>query len=167
MVDDGTFREDLYYRLAVIPLILPPLRERPEDIPELVALFFRKFNDQMKRPELKLHSSLMPYFAGYRWPGNVRELENIIERLVVLARGDEVTVEDLPDFLRRERPALEAIQLDLPPEGISLESVERELVYRALQEANWNQTKAAEYLDISRKQLIYRMEKFGFRRDEE
>jgi len=77
-----------------------------------------------------------------------------------------VTVEDLPDFLRKEKPPLEALQLDLPPEGISLESVERELVYRALQKANWNQTKAAEYLDISRKQLIYRMEKFNFRREE-
>ena len=166
MVDDGTFREDLYYRLAVIPLTLPPLRERPEDIPELVALFFRKFKDQMNRPDLRLHSSLMPYFAGYRWPGNVRELENVLERLVVLARGDEITVEDLPDFLRRDRPALEAIELDLPPGGISLEGVERELVYRALQKAHWNQTKAAEYLDISRKQLIYRMEKFNFRRED-
>ena len=166
MVEDGTFREDLYYRLAVIPLTLPPLRERPEDIPELVALFFRKFKDQMNRPDLSLHWSLIPYFAGYRWPGNVRELENILERLVVLARGDEITVEDLPDFLRRERPALEAIELDLPPGGISLEGVERELVYRALQKAHWNQTKAAEYLDISRKQLIYRMEKFNFRRED-
>ena len=166
MVEDGTFREDLYYRLAVIPLTLPPLRERPDDIPELVALFFRKFKEQMNRPTLKLDASLMPYFAGYRWPGNVRELENVLERLVVLARGEEITVEDLPEFLRREKPALEAIELDFPPRGISLEGVERELVYRALQKANWNQTKAAEYLDISRKQLIYRMEKFNFRRDE-
>lgn len=166
MVEDGSFREDLYYRLAVIPLTLPPLRERPDDVPELVALFFQKLKERMNRPALKLHSSLLPYFSGYRWPGNVRELENVMERLVVLARGEEITVEDLPDFLRREKPALEAIQLDLPPEGISLEGVERELVFRALQKANWNQTKAAEYLDISRKQLIYRMEKFNFRRED-
>ncbi len=166
MVEDATFREDLYYRLAVIPLTLPPLRERPDDIPELVALFFRKFKEQMNRPTLKLDASLMPYFAGYRWPGNVRELENVLERLVVLARGEEITVEDLPDFLRREKPPLEAIELELPLGGISLEGVERELVYRALQKASWNQTKAAEYLDISRKQLIYRMEKFNFRRED-
>jgi two-component system NtrC family response regulator len=121
----------------------------------------------MNRTELALPSALLPYFAGYRWPGNVRELENIVERLVVLARGNEITVEDLPEFLRRDKPALEALQLDIPPEGISLESVERELVFRALTKANWNQTKAAEYLDISRKQLIYRMEKFGFRRSED
>lgn len=165
MVEDGGFREDLYYRLAVIPLVLPPLRERTDDIAELVALFFRNFKERMNRPDLTLPPTLLPYFAGYRWPGNVRELENVVERLVVLARGDEITVEDLPEYLRRERQPLEAIELSLPPEGISLESVERELVYRALQKANWNQTKAAEYLDISRKQLIYRMEKFGFRHD--
>jgi DNA-binding NtrC family response regulator len=97
----------------------------------------------------------------------VRELENVVERLVVLAPGSEVSVEDLPEFLRRERPPLEAIHLELPPEGISLEAVERELVVRALQKCNWNQTKAAEYLDISRKVLIYRMEKFALKREDE
>jgi len=167
MVEDGTFREDLYYRLAVIPLTLPPLRERPDDIPELVAIFFRKFKERLNRPNLKLPPSLLPHFATHRWPGNVRELENVVERLVVLAPGDEITVEDLPDFLHRERPTLEAIHLELPPEGISMEAVERELVVRALQKFNWNQTKAAEYLDISRKVLIYRMEKFALKRDGE
>lgn len=167
MVEDRTFREDLYYRLAVIPLTLPPLRERPDDIPELVAIFFRKFKERLNRPNLKLPPSLLPHFATHRWPGNVRELENVVERLVVLAPGDEITVEDLPDFLHRERPTLEAIHLELPPEGISMEAVERELVVRALQKFNWNQTKAAEYLDISRKVLIYRMEKFALKRDGE
>lgn len=165
MVEDGTFREDLYYRLAVIPLTLPPLRERPQDIPELVAIFFKKFTERLNRRSLRLPPSLLPYFSTHRWPGNVRELENVVERLVVLAPGDEVTVEDLPDFLRRERPPLEAIQLELPPEGISMEAVERELVVRALQKCNWNQTKAAEYLDISRKMLIYRMEKFELKKE--
>lgn len=167
MVEDGTFREDLYYRLAVIPLILPPLRERPDDIPELVAIFFKKFKERQNRLDLKVPPSLLPYFSIHRWPGNVRELENVVERLVVLAPGSEVGIEDLPDFLRRERPPLEAIQLELPPDGISLEAVERELVVRALQKCNWNQTKAAEYLDISRKMLIYRMEKFALKREGE
>lgn len=167
MVEDGTFREDLYYRLAVIPLTLPPLRERPDDIPELVAIFFRKFKERLNRPNLKLPPALLPHFSTHRWPGNVRELENVVERLVVLAPGDEITVEDLPDFLHRERPTLEAIHLELPPEGISMEAVERELVVRALQRFNWNQTKAAEYLDISRKVLIYRMEKFALKRNGE
>jgi two-component system NtrC family response regulator len=93
----------------------------------------------------------------------VRELENVIERLVVLAPGDEVTVEDLPEQLRRAPEPLEAIRLELPPQGISLEAVERELIERALRMFNGNQTKAAQYLDISRKTLIYRMEKFGLR----
>ncbi len=165
MVEDGTFREDLYYRLAVIPLELPPLRERTGDIPELVTLFFRKFQERMNRFDLKLPPALLPYFTTHRWPGNVRELENVIERLVVLAPGEEITVNDLPEFLRQEKPALDAIQLELPPEGISLEAVEKELILRALRKFNWNQTKAAEYLDISRKVLIYRMEKFDLRKD--
>ncbi len=166
MVEDGTFREDLYYRLNVIPLTLPPLRERPDDIAELVAIFFAKFKERLNRPGLKLPPSLLPYFSTYRWPGNVRELENVVERFVVLSPGDEVTVTDLPDFLVRERPAMEAIRLELPPQGISIEAVERELVLRALQRFNWNQTKAAECLDISRKMLIYRMEKFNLRKDD-
>ena len=166
MVEDGTFREDLYYRLNVIPLTLPPLRERPDDIPELVAIFFEKFKERLNRPGLRLPPALLPYFSAYRWPGNVRELENVVERLLVLAPGDEVTVADLPDFPVRERPAMEAIQLELPPQGISIEAVERELVLRALQRFAWNQTKAAEFLDISRKMLIYRMEKFNLRKED-
>ncbi|MCC6590222.1 MAG: sigma-54-dependent Fis family transcriptional regulator [Bryobacterales bacterium] len=165
MVEDGSFREDLYYRLAVIPLVLPPLRERADDIPELATIFFKKFQERENRPDLRLPAGLLRYFPIHRWPGNVRELENVIERLVVLAPGNEITVDDLPEFLRRERPPLEAIQLELPPEGISLEAVERELVVRALEKCNWNQTKSAEYLDISRKVLIYRMEKFGLKRE--
>ena len=165
MVEDGTFREDLYYRLAVIPLELPPLRERQEDIPELVEMFFERSKVKQGRPELTMSPALLPYFTAHRWPGNVRELENLLERIVVLARGDEVRLEDLPDHLRRERPALDMINLELPPHGISLEGVEKELILRALQKCNWNQTKAAQYLDISRKVLIYRMEKFGLRKD--
>jgi DNA-binding NtrC family response regulator len=163
MVEDGTFREDLYYRLAVIPLELPPLRERSEDIPELVAIFFRKFREKLGRPAQKLPLSLLPYFQTHRWPGNVRELENVIERLVVLAPADEIALSDLPENLRREKPALESIQLELPPQGISLEAVEKELIVRALEKFGGNQTRAAEYLDLSRKTLIYRMEKFGLR----
>lgn len=165
MIEDGAFREDLYYRLAVIPLELPPLRERADDIPELVQHFFVKAKDQQGRPDLVLPPRLLQYFGGYTWPGNVRELENIIERIVVLARGDEITLNDLPDFLRRERPAVEALHLDLPPHGISLEAVEKELIVRALEKCRGNQTHAAQYLDISRKTLIYRMEKFGLRKE--
>jgi two-component system NtrC family response regulator len=161
MIEDGAFREDLYYRLSVIPLELPPLRERADDIPELVQHFFVRAKDKLGRAGLALPQQLLRYFSGYRWPGNVRELENVMERTIVLARGSEITLDDLPPNMRKEKPPLDALQLDLPETGISLEGVERELILRALQKFDWNQSQAARYLDISRKTLIYRMEKFG------
>jgi two-component system NtrC family response regulator len=163
MVEDGSFREDLYYRLNVVPIELPPLRERACDIPELVQHFFARTRIKHGRQSLNLPAKLLPYFSAYRWPGNIRELENLIERLVVLAAGDEILLEDLPEALRKQRPALETLQVELPAHGISLESVEKELILQALKKYNWNQTQAARYLDLSRKTLIYRMEKFGLR----
>jgi two-component system NtrC family response regulator len=166
MIEDGTFREDLYYRLAVVPLELPPLRERREDIPELVQHLFWKVKERYKLPSLRMSPSLKFYFSGYRWPGNVRELENVIERLVVLASGEEITEMDLPDEIRHAgTPSKDSFQLDLPESGISLEGVEKELLLRALEKFNWNQTQAAQFLDISRRTLIYRMEKHGLRRE--
>ncbi len=163
MIEDGTFREDLYYRLAVVPLELPPLRDRPDDIPELVQHLFLKARQKHGLPQLRLPAALIPYFSGYRWPGNVRELENIVERLVVLAVGDEIGFADLPAFLQHQKAQLDAIQVELPPHGISLEGIEKELILKALEKFEWNQTQAAKYLDISRRTLIYRMEKYGLR----
>jgi two-component system NtrC family response regulator len=167
MIEDGTFREDLYYRLAVIPLALPPLRERAEDIADLVQYFFARSQQKNGRPDLVMPPVLLPYFVGYRWPGNVRELENVVERVVVLTRGDAVTLHDLPDFLREERAGVDALEIGLPPQGISLEAIEKELIIKALEKCDWNQTHAAHYLDISRKTLIYRMERHGIRRPQE
>jgi two-component system NtrC family response regulator len=167
MIDDEVFREDLYYRLAVIPLTMPPLRERQEDIPELVQYFFSKSKDRSQRPELTMPDSLVPYFLRYRWPGNIREIENVIERIVVLARGNEVTLRDLPEYLRRERSSLDALEVDLPQQGISLEAVEKELILKALNKCQWNQTRAARYLDISRKTLLYRIERHGIQKPQE
>jgi DNA-binding NtrC family response regulator len=164
MIEDGTFREDLYYRLAVIPLELPPLRDRADDIPELVQHFFLKVREKQGRPDLVLPPTLLPRFQDYRWPGNIRELENVIERVVVLARGNEITLRDLPDFLQRDRPVIDTLQLELPAQGISLEGIEKELLIRALEKFNGNQTHAAKYLDISRKALRYRMEKHGIQK---
>ncbi len=166
MIDDGGFREDLYYRLSVIPLELPPLRERLDDIPELVQHFFSKMKQKHGRNDLTLPISLMPYFSNYRWPGNIRELENIIERLVVLTPGNEITVAYLPPFLRREYPSVDMLNIELPPRGISLEAIEKELILRALEKFHWNQTHAAKYLDISRKALMYRMEKHGIQKSD-
>jgi DNA-binding NtrC family response regulator len=164
MIEDGTFREDLYYRLAVIALVIPPLRERADDIPDLVQHFFRKSQEKNNRPELALPPALLSYFVRYRWPGNIRELENVLERIVVLARGTSITIEDLPQFLRQERAGIDALEIDLPSQGISLEAIEKELILRALQKCDWNQTRAARYLDLSRKTLIYRIEKHGIKK---
>lgn len=165
MVEEGAFREDLYYRLAVIPLEIPPLRERPEDIPDLVDHFFEQSCRKHGRTGLVLPRALISCFTGYRWPGNVRELENVIERLVVLARGREILAEDLPAELKRARPAAQTDRIELSPQGISLEAIEKELILWALKKADWNQTQAAALLDLSRKTLIYRMEKHGIRRE--
>lgn len=164
MIEDGAFREDLYYRLAVVPLLLPPLRERKEDIPELVQFLFLKLKERYGMPDLILPPNLRAQLAGYRWPGNIRELENVLERLVVLSSG-QITEADLPDEIRCHTAAKESFHLELPESGISLESVERELLMRALQKFNWNQTQAAQFLDISRRTLIYRMDKHNLRRD--
>ncbi len=167
MIDDGVFREDLYYRLAVIPLVMPPLRERAEDIASLVQHFFLKSKGKNQRPDLTLPPVLIPYFTRYRWPGNIRELENVLERIVVLTRGTDVRLQDLPEFLRRERSGLDALEIDLPREGINLEAVEKELILKALNKCNWNQTRAARYLDISRKTLLYRLEKHRIQKPQE
>ena len=165
LIEDGLFREDLYYRLAVVPLELPPLRERADDIPELVQHMFLSAKRKHDLPNLKLPPRLLPYFSAYSWPGNVRELENVVERLTVLAVGDEISAEDLPEFLRRVKPERDAVHFELPPEGLSLEAVEKDLIVKALRKFDWNQTKAAAYLDISRRTLIYRMEKHGIRKE--
>jgi two-component system NtrC family response regulator len=165
LIEDGAFREDLFYRLAVVPLEVPPLRERPDDIPELVEALFLRARQKHSLPNLTLQPHLLPYFAAYGWPGNVRELENVIERLTVLASGDEITLHDLPEFLRKEKPPGDSLHWELPPTGISLEGVEKDLILRALKKFDWNQTKAAAFLDISRRTLIYRMEKYGFHKE--
>ena len=161
MIEDGTFREDLYYRLAVVPLHLPPLRERKEDIPELVEHLFQKAKERHAITEPQLAPSVMPYLVAYRWPGNVRELENVVERLLVLSAHKSIGETELPEEIRRTPPNASSLRIDLPDEGISLEGVERELIVRALERFNGNQTHAAKYLDISRRTLIYRIEKYG------
>lgn len=160
MVEDGTFREDLYYRLAVVPLHLPPLRERKEDIPDLVESLFRKAKERHGLPNVRLAPQVLHHLMAYRWPGNVRELENVLERLLVLAPGEVITEFDLPEEIRRVAAQPQSYWLELPDAGLSLEGVEKELILRALERFNGNQTQAAKYLDISRRTLIYRMEKY-------
>ena len=164
-VAEGLFREDLYYRLSVIPIELPPLRDRKEDIPALVEEFFERAKHKHGKPTMVLPESLMQYFTGYRWPGNIRELENVVERIVVLGRGDELTAALLPEALRVGRNVIELPSSPVEAEGLSLEAAERQLIIQALRRFNWNQTQAARYLDISRKSLVYRIAKYGIEKE--
>lgn len=162
MVEDGTFREDLYYRLTVVSLRIPPLRERREDLPELIDVLFKRAKERHGLPQARLSGPLLRRLIGYAWPGNVRQLENVIERLLVLSSGDVLTEENLPDDLQAAPvSSTSPLQFPLPDGGISLESVERELILQALARFGGNQTHAARYLDISRRTLIYRIEKHG------
>ena len=163
MIEDKSFREDLYYRLAVVTIELPPLRERREDIPLLIEHFLERARVRHKRPGLRASREVFAALAAYPFPGNVRELENAIERMVVLSKSDLLTVEDLPEAMRGDLPSQNAgnVLLNLPPEGLSLEEVEREIIRQALLMHNGNQTRAARYLNITRSALIYRMQKYN------
>ena len=161
MVKDGTFREDLYFRLAVVPVDLPPLRERREDIPLLAEHFLRRACERHGCGDLKVEREVFAALSAYSWPGNVRELENTIERMVVLSRGESLSVEDLPENIRRPPDHAANVLLHLPPEGLSIDGVEREIIRQALEMHGGNQTRAARYLDITRSALIYRMQKYG------
>jgi len=166
LVKQGQFREDLYYRLAVVPLTLPPLRERKDDIPELVQHFFEAGRRRHGRDNLKLPPSLLPHFQHYDWPGNVRELENAVARIVVLCRGDQVTLADLPSFLHSAPHRLEPEKMVLPEEGLSLDDLERGVILAALRKFRGNQSKAARYLSITRKVLLNRITRHGIKKAE-
>ena len=160
---DSLFREDLYYRLAVIPIHLPSLRERSEDVPLLLRYFCGKHGSGM----VTFDSEAMSALCGYRWPGNVRELENLVERLMIMRTGDTISLADLPDKILNGVGDQDSLNqhgsvgvVTLPDEGYSLEQLEREVVFEALERNLWNQTAAAKFLRIPRHTLIYRMEKY-------
>ena len=159
-VREGVFREDLYYRLSVVVLQLPPLRERREDIALLAGHFLKRF---AKGEAVTIDSAALDALTLYGWPGNVRELENTMERAMVLRRGGTITPDDLPEKVRRGGGSASDIILNLPESGISLEELEKTLIVKALEKHKGNQTRAAEYLGITRPTLIYRMEKHGLK----
>lgn len=161
MTSQGTFREDLYYRLAVVTLKIPPLRDRREDIPRLAEHFFRLFCARHQRPQMSLDPRVTIHLAtGYSWPGNVRELAHAVERLVLLAAGETVTVSDLEEHV----PAGPPEAVPLPPTGIGLHEMERALLLRAIEQAAGNRSKAARSLGITRKTLVWRLHKYGVTR---
>jgi DNA-binding NtrC family response regulator len=153
----GRFREDLYYRLAVIPIHLPPLRERRDDIPLLVRHFAAKHGCA----GVTFSAEIIDSLSNFNWPGNVRELENTVERLLIMRSSDSISLQDLPEKVRGERKGGEQRVINLPDDGYSLEQLEREIVVEALERNSWNQTSAARFLRIPRHVLIYRMEKYG------
>jgi len=159
LIADGTFREDLYYRLNVVPITIPPLRKRPEDIPSLVAYFLRRNGAEGRT----LTPAAMQALMDYQWPGNVRELENTIERVVILSHGDEIGVDDLPAEVRSGAVVCDAGTrcFVLPESGVDLEEVELDFVKQALERAGGSVPKAAKMLGLTTKTLEARMNRYG------
>lgn len=159
LIADGTFREDLFYRLNVVPLTIPPLRKRPADIPALVAHFMDKFGAGTRT----ISSQAMEAMVAYQWPGNVRELENTIERITILSHGDVIEADDLPAEVRAGVGIVDAGSrcFVLPEAGIDLEETELDLIRQALERAGGSTPKAAKLLGLTTRTLEARMERFG------
>jgi two-component system, NtrC family, response regulator AtoC len=182
LIADGKFREDLYYRLAVVPVSLPPLRDRKEDIPLLVQHFIEKYDKRLGKKVERMEDEALHVLLGYSWPGNIRELENLMERSVLFADGGVILASSLPDSLRERAPgtpvpiaALGPLGAIAAPSGASMKEIvrqaqaelERDLIGRALEETGGNVTRAAKRLQISRKSLQIKMKELGLRGTEE
>jgi len=172
----GRFREDLYYRLNVVPIFLPPLRERREDIPLLVEHFREKYNARLRKNVEKIEDDAIACLMAYPWPGNIRELENVLERTILFAEGPRISLKELPPSLRKAAgeappPAQEAAQSG-PPGSLKeivkeqVQAIERDLIVRGLEVTGGNVTRTAKLLKISRKSLQMKMKEFGLRGDE-
>ena len=166
-VSEGVLREDLFYRLNVIPIHLPPLRERREDIALLVAHFLQKFGRQLNKDVRGVTPEALAILERYQWPGNIRELENVLERAIVLGGGEVLGADALPESVRRERP-MKALEVELPEDGMDLEAtldaLERRYLQRALDRSGGVQTKAAELLRMTFRQFRYKLQKHNMAR---
>jgi DNA-binding NtrC family response regulator len=164
-VSEGRFRADLFFRLNVIRIVVPSLRDHLEDVPTLVAHFIARFNQEMKRQVRGVSAPAMESLKGYHWPGNVRELRNLIERAFILHAGtDEIRPEHLTPELRKAAPGPKRAEKLVPPvseDGLVLDDVERKLIAEAMERASGNQSKAARLLGVSRDTLRYRLKKHG------
>ncbi|HBE45225.1 MAG TPA: RNA polymerase subunit sigma-54, partial [Deltaproteobacteria bacterium] len=154
---EGRFREDLYYRLNVVSIVIPPLRERKEDIPPLMEFFLKRFNDKYKRNVKGFTKEARDMLLKHDYPGNVRELENIIERAIVLSREEYITKADIPTFSDSEKnlPSMEGGMDNV------VEAIEKRMIIEALTNNGWIQTKAASQLGISERMLRYKMKKYN------
>jgi len=164
-VNEGNFREDLFWRLNVIQIHLPPLRERKTDIPKLAEHFLEKYNEEQGKKVTGISPGAMALLQEYDFPGNVRELENIVERAIALEKGNVITPQSLPSRFRDEKEHVEQTVTELPPEGLdlekTLEEIERKLLEQAIEASGGVKVKAAELLRLSFRSFRYRLEKFG------
>jgi transcriptional regulator with PAS, ATPase and Fis domain len=165
-VKEGAFRQDLYFRLNVIQILIPALRERTEDIVPLTKFFVERYNRKFKRNIEGMNEAAARLLMSHDWPGNVRELRNAIERAMILEESSLITPASLPIAISRPEagmPLAIPASTDLPTDGLSLEDNERNLLARALEKTNGNQTQAARLLRITRDTLRYKMKKFNLR----
>ncbi len=168
-VKAGKFREDLYYRLTVIPIVVPPLRDRLSDIKVLVDHFIKRFNESKGRDIEGVDDKAMDSLLRYPWPGNVRELENMIERMVILAPGKRIRGEDLPEHIKERgekgEPEVPAERSDIPENGFVLQEAvaqyENNLIIRALEQTGWVKNRAAKLLNVNRTTLLEKMKRAG------
>ncbi|MGH8068021.1 MAG: sigma-54-dependent Fis family transcriptional regulator [Candidatus Entotheonellia bacterium] len=162
LIAEGTFRRDLYYRLNVYPIALPPLREKPEDLSPLAMHFLKRYSQEFHKEVMGMSKEAMGLLERYTWPGNVRELENVIERAVILCQGTMVTAQELPSLREHLRtPVLSGDVFRLPHSGIVLAELEKELIRQALEQTHQNKSHAAKLLGLSRTQLRTRMRHYG------
>jgi len=165
MMKAGQFREDLFYRLNVIPIVLPPLRERASDIPALIWRFLEKANGAHGTGVSSVSPEAMDLLVRSPWPGNVRQLESVVERAVLLCEGAAVRPEDLPVEIRlRTAPSARPYGFEIPPDGIDIEELERQLIVQAMEKSGWVIAKAARLLGLTYRTLQYRLEKFGIKK---
>ena len=164
-IEEKTFRNDLYYRLQVIPIYLPPLRERKDDVLMMANHFIEIFNKEFNKNVKGVSGMAEKMLLDYHWPGNIRELKNVIERAIILGNEDTLLLEHLPLEIVAKSSAAHGSPLTtfkLPPEGVDIEEVEKELIRQALETSDWNQSKAAKKLALGIDAFRYRMKKFGF-----
>ncbi len=161
-VRENRFREDLYYRLNVFKINIPPLRDRKEDIPELAGFFISKFSKEMNRPVKFISPEALRILKSYSWPGNIRELQNVIERAVVLCKDDTITPREFPENIYKEAEFKDQIELKAGENlDEAMERIEKSIILKTLKKAGYSQTKTAELLGIKRTTLRYKLEKYG------
>lgn len=170
LVKVGKFREDLYYRISVFPITLTPLRERKEDIIPLGRHFLKRFSTKMGKSPVSLSKEAEKLLVAHKWEGNIRELQNVIERAVILCKTNVITSDHLPTTIVRGaqviskdkvQPADKSVSFDIPPHGLSLDDLEKQLVTQALEKSKNNKSKAAKLLGLTRGTFRYRLQKYG------